>query len=99
MGTDLFLARIEESPKRAVRTDYADAWMQYGRRVSTEYSFNFVPNRHVFSVMAGPEATPIIHYSVELDPESFGLEMNEDDPSKYYTTLDVTLAELSGQGS
>ena len=99
MGTGLLLARIEESPKRAVRTDYADAWMQYGRRVSTEYSFNFVPNRHVFSVMAGPEATPIIHYSVELDPESFGLEMNEDDPSKYYTTLDVTFEATNDEGT
>ena len=99
MGIDAVMASIEESPKRAVRTDYADAWMEYGRRVSADYSFNFVPNRHVFSVMAEPDGTAILHYSVELDPENFGLETNEDDPSKYYTTLDVSLEATNDEGT
>ncbi len=87
-GVDALLARIEDSPKRAINTDYIEAWERYHERVGVEYSFNFVPNRNVFSVMAGPEATPIVHYSIELDPTSFGLETDENQ-TRFYTTLDV----------
>lgn len=97
MGIDAMIARVEESPKRAINTDYIDAWTEYGRHVSADYSFNFVPSRHVFSVMVGPEATPIVHFSVELDPTSFGLETDEDN-SKYYTTLDVTVEVTDSDG-
>ena len=97
MGVDALLARIENSPKRAINTDYIDAWTEYGKRVSAEYSFNFVPNRHLFAIMTGPEATPIVHYSIELDPTSFGLETDEDQ-SKFYTTLDVTVEATNSDG-
>lgn len=98
IGVDALLARIEDSPKRAINTDYIDAWTKYGKRVSAEYSFNFVPNRHLFAVMKGPEATPIVHYSIELDPTSFGLETDEDQ-SKFYTTLDVTVEATHSDGT
>ena len=101
IGVDALLARIEDSPQRAINTDYIDAWMKFGKRVSAEYSFNFVPNRHLFAIMAGmvgPEATPIVHYSIELDPTSFGLETNEDQ-SKFYTTLDVTVEATNSDGT
>ena len=90
MGTDIMLAKIEESPKRAIRTDYADAWLRYGKRVSAEYSFNYVPSRSVFSELAGPEATPFLNYSIEIDPQNFTMETDEDRTS-YYTTLDVNM--------
>ena len=98
IGVDTLLARIEDSPKRAINTDYIDAWTEYGKRVAAEYSFNFVPNRNLFAVMAGPEATPIVHFSIELDPTSFGLETNEDQ-SKFYTTLDVTVEATRSDGT
>ena len=101
IGVDALLARIEDSPQRAINTDYIDAWMKFGKRVSAEYSFNFVPNRHLFAIMAGmvgPEATPIVHYSIELDPTSFGLETDEDQ-SKFYTTLDVTVEATNSDGT
>ena len=97
ISVDAMLARVEESPKRAIRTDYVRAWELYGRRVSADYSFNFVANRHVFTVMAGPDGTPIVHFSVELDPASFGFETDEDQ-SKYYTTLDVTVEATDTEG-
>ncbi len=51
----------------------------------------------MFSVIEGPDATPFLHCSVELDPESFGLETDEE-RSKFYTTLDVTLEAVDGAG-
>ena len=69
MGIDAMIARIEESPKRAINTDYIDAWTEYGRRVSSDYSFNYVPNRNVFSIMVGPDAirfAPIILDAMDM---------------------------------
>ena len=97
LGSDAVLVRIEESPKRAIRTDYLDAWLKYGNRVAAEYSFNYVPNRSVFAVFAGPSNAALVHYSLELDPESFGLASDEDQ-RKFYTTLDVTLEARDLEG-
>lgn len=90
IGSDAMLARIEESPKRAIRTDYADAWIRYGRKVSADYSFNFIPSRSSFGVLVGPQSTPFVHYSIEIDPEDFTLETDENQ-TKFYTTLDVSV--------
>jgi len=98
MGTDILLARIEASAKRSVRTDYADAYLRYGDRVSADYSFRYVPNQKTFVVLYGPEATPFVHYSIELQPEDFALESSEDE-SKLYTTLDVTHEVRSASGA
>lgn len=98
LGTPFLIARIEESPKLAVQTDYADAWLRYGNRVSADYSFNFVPSRSVLAVLAGPEDTPFVHYSVEIDPQNFSLEATEDQ-SKFYTTLDVSFEVRGPDGN
>ena len=97
LGNEAMLARIYDSPKRAIRTDYADAWLEYGDRVSAEYSFNYVPNRSFFAVLHGPEATPFVHYSVELDPQNFSMEADEDQ-TKFYTTLDVSVEARDKEG-
>jgi tetratricopeptide (TPR) repeat protein len=97
LGTDILLARIYDSPKRIVRTDYADAWSRYGKRVSAEYSFNFVENRNLFAVFTGPESTPFVHYSLELDPQNFSMETDEDQ-TKFYTTLDITVEAKDKEG-
>jgi GWxTD domain-containing protein len=98
LGTDLLLERIESSAKRSVETDYADAYLRYGGRVSADYSFRFVPHQGSFAVMYGPEETPFVHYSVELEPEDFAL-MSSEDGSKLYTTLDVTREVRSSDGT
>ncbi|HSF17725.1 MAG TPA: GWxTD domain-containing protein [Vicinamibacteria bacterium] len=98
LGTEMMLARIEDSPKRAIRTDYADAWLRYGNRVSAEYSFNFVPSRSSFAVLYEPGGTPVVQYSVEIDPQNFTLETDENQ-SKYYTTLDVTIEARTKEGT
>jgi tetratricopeptide (TPR) repeat protein len=90
LAAGLLIDRIQDSPYRAIRTDYVDAWLQYGNRVSADYSFNFVPSRGVFTVLIGPELTPFVHYGVELDPANFSLESDESQ-TRFYTTLDVTL--------
>ena len=98
LGSDTVLVRIEESPKRAIRTDYLDAWLKYGNRVAADYSFNYVPNRSAFAILAGPANAALVHYSLELDPESFGLASDEDQ-RKFYTTLDVTLEARNAEGT
>lgn len=98
LGSELIVGRIAEVPKRAVRTDYIDAWLHYGNKVSAEYSFNFIPSRSVFAVLAGPDGTPFVHYRIELDPQNFSLGA-EEDRSKYYTTLDVSLEVTDPEGN
>ena len=95
LGADMVIPRIVESPKRAVRTDYADAWVRYGKRVSADYSFNFVPSRSIFTTLMGPMGAPFLHYSIEIDPSHFVLETDE---TKYYTTLDVSLEVADQDG-
>ena len=97
LGTAMMMARIEDSPKRVIRTDYADAWMRYGNRVSAEYSFNYVPSRNVFSVLVEPGGTAIVQYSIELDPQNFTLGTDED-RTTYYTTLDITTEARTSDG-
>ncbi len=96
MGTDLMMARVEEFPKRAIRPDYADAYLRYGDLVSAEYSFNFVPSRSFFAVLFGPQDTAFVHYSIELDPQDFSMEMDEEQ-NKGYTTLDISLEVRDGE--
>ena len=90
LSSELIVARIADAPKRSARTDYLDAWLRYGKKVSAEYSFNFIPSRSVFSVLAGPEETPFVHFRIEVDPQNFSLVSDEDE-SKYYTMLDLSL--------
>ncbi|MGH9322084.1 MAG: GWxTD domain-containing protein, partial [Vicinamibacteria bacterium] len=95
-GTDVLIGRIEDSPKRGVRTDYLDAWRRYGRRVSADYSFNFVPSRATFAILSGPDGTSFVHYSIEIDPQNFNLETDEG-RTRFYTVVDLGL-EIRGVG-
>ncbi len=97
MGSDLVIARIEDSPRRAIRADYADAWLRYRDRVSAEYSFNYVPSRGVFGLTGGPRDTPFVHFAVEIDPQNFTLETDEDQ-ARFYTTLDITVEAVNTDG-
>ena len=97
LGSQVMMARIEESPRRAIRTDYADAWMRYGNRVSADYSFNYVPSRSVFSVLADSSGMALVHFSIEIDPQNITLETDEQQ-SKFYTTLDLSIEAVSADG-
>ena len=90
LGSQVAMARIEASPRHAVRTDYLDTWERYGSRVSSEYSFNFVPSEDSFAVLVGPDRTPYLHFSIELDLENLPMDTNRDG-SRSFTTLDASL--------
>ncbi|MGH9320768.1 MAG: GWxTD domain-containing protein [Vicinamibacteria bacterium] len=98
LGADVLLARIADAPKRLVRSDYADAWLRYGERVEAEYSFNFVPNRSSFVVLAGSEGTPFVHFTIELDAKDFAVETDEE-RSRFYTTLEVEVEVTDALGN
>lgn len=101
LGSLETLARIEASPRRAIRDDHLDAWERYRDRVSAEYSFNFVPSDSVFRVLygpgVGPEPASYLHYSVELDLEDLALDQSADTGTSF-TTLDVTLEVRDAEG-
>ena len=97
MAVDRNLASIEEYPIKKVDTDYLHGYLEYGNRVSADYSFNFVDSRSVFAVLMGPGGTPFVHYSIELDPQNLSLESN-DDQTLFYTTLQVSLELRNKQG-
>jgi GWxTD domain-containing protein len=96
-GTDQLLARIEDSPERLVRTDYLDAWQRYGRLVSADYSFNFVPSRASFALFRGPGGGSYVHYGIEIDPQNFNLETDED-RTRFDTVVDLDLEIRSPGG-
>jgi len=93
----VLMANIYDVPRRNIRPDYATAWLEHGNRVSMEYSFNFVPSRSTFAVLNGPDGTPFVSYSVEIDPNHFTVETNEDQ-TRFYTTLDITAEARSQDG-
>ena len=98
LGTEQLIAGIESLPTRTVRTDYLEGWRRYGKRVSAEYSFNYVPNRSSFAVSLGPDGSHYLNYAVELDFDHFPMETDEN-RTKFYTTVDVSLEVRDGEGA
>jgi tetratricopeptide (TPR) repeat protein len=97
LSSGILLARIDDAPKRAIRADYADAWRDYGDRVSAEYSFNFVPSRSYFAVLNGPDETPFVNYSIEIDAQNFSMETDEAN-TRFYTALDISVEARNKEG-
>jgi len=97
INVEAVIANIEESPQRRVSVDYLDAYLRYKDKVTADYSFRFVPSRQYFAVLYGPEDTPFVHYSLELDPQNFSLQANETRTS-FYTTLDVSAEVRDANG-
>jgi GWxTD domain-containing protein len=98
LSVERVISDINTYPQRRVKTDYLDAYLRYKDQVSADYSFRFVPSRQYWAVFIGPEDTPFVHYSVELDPENFALQSNEDG-TKFYTTLDVSMEVHDAAGN
>jgi len=97
MSVDRNFADIQEFPLKKVDTDYLQGYLDYGNRVTADYSFNFVDSRSIFSVLVGPGNTPFVHYSIELEPQNLSLEAN-DDETEFYTTLQVGLELRNMEG-
>ena len=98
INVEAVIANIEESPQRRVSVDYLDAYLRYKDKVTADYSFRFVPSRQYYAVFYGPEDTPFVHYSLELDPQNFSLQAN-DAKTSFYTTLDVTAEVRDANGN
>ncbi len=90
INVEVVVANIEESRRRGVNTDYLDGYLRYKDKVTSDYSFRFVPSRRYLAVLYGPEGAPFVHYSVELDPQNFSLQAN-DNQTAFYTTLEATV--------
>jgi GWxTD domain-containing protein len=90
MNVENVIANIEESARKRIDTDYLEGYLRFKDKVSADYSFRFVPSRQYFTVLIGPESTPFVHYSIELQPKDFSLQADEGE-RKFYTTLEVTV--------
>ena len=96
MAVNRTLANIIESPLRRIDTEYLDGYLEFGDRVSADYTFRYFSADHSMAVLYGPNLTPFIHYAVEIAPEKFTLESDRDE-TRYYTSLDVDL-EIRDEG-
>ena len=97
MNVNRTLADIIESPMRRVDTEYLDGYLEFGDRVSADYSFKYFAVEHSVAVLYGPNRTPFVHYALEIAPEKFTLESDRDE-TRYYTTLDVDLQIRDAEG-
>ncbi len=91
------LLDITNSPMTRVDTEEIEGYLRYGDRVTAEYSFRFVKSASDFRVLLGPRNTPFIHYTIQLAPEDFTLELDEE-ARRYRTTLDVELELRTAEG-
>ncbi len=90
MAVDRNLADILEYPKKLIDTKYINKYLEHGNRVTTDYAFNYIDSRAVFTTFVGPENASFIHYAIDIDPENFTLETNET-KTDFYTTLHATV--------
>ena len=97
MSVDRNLLDIEEYQIKKIDADYLQGYLDFGDRVSADYSFNFVESRAAFAVLIGPGETPFVHYSIELDPQNLSLEANEEE-TLFYTTFEVSLELRNMEG-
>ena len=97
MSVDRNLLDIEEYQIKKIDADYLQGYLDFGNRVSADYSFNFVESRAAFAVLIGPGETPFVHYSIELDPQNLSLEANEEE-TLFYTTFEVSLELRNMEG-
>ena len=46
---------------RRVDTEYLDGYLEFGDRVSADYSFKYFAVEHSVAVLYGPNRTPFVH--------------------------------------
>jgi hypothetical protein len=67
--------------------------------VSADYSFNFVSSRSSFAVVAEASGTPLVHYSIEIDPQNFSMETDEKQSVLHHARRDRRSAHPEGRSS
>ncbi len=97
MAVGANLLDITNSPLKRVDLEEIEGYLRHGNRVTAEYSFRFVRSDADFRALLGPRNTPFIHYTIQLAPDDFTLEFDEDS-RRYRTTLDVELELRTPEG-
>ncbi len=82
LSSDLLINKIESTPQRSVRDQYARKFLEYKDIVEVEYSTNYIENDALVKVARDPSGIYFVHYSVE--PERLSVNALDD---RYYTTL------------
>lgn len=84
MSSDILIQRIESTPARGVKTQYAQKFLQYKDLIEVEYTANYLDSDSLTRVIRDPSGIYFVHYAVE--PRRLSMNQYE---SKYYTTLKV----------
>jgi tetratricopeptide (TPR) repeat protein len=82
LSSDLLINKIETTPQRAVKDQYARKFLEYKDIVEVEYSANYIENDALVKVTRDPSGIYFVQYAIE--PERLSVNAQED---RYYTTL------------
>ena len=82
LSSDLLINKIESTPQRAVKEQYARKFLEYKDIVEVEYSANYIENDALVKVVRDPSGFYFVHYAIE--PERLSVNAHND---RYYTTL------------
>jgi len=84
LASDIFLKKVEESPRRLVEETYARKFLEFKDIVDVEYSANYLDSEALFKVLKDPGGLAFVHYAVE--PVRLSVEQAGD---KYLAALKI----------
>ncbi|MGD0781654.1 MAG: GWxTD domain-containing protein, partial [Candidatus Aminicenantales bacterium] len=84
LSSDIFLKKVEESPRRLVEETYARKFLEFKDIVDVEYSANYLDSDALFKVLKEPGGLAFVHYAIE--PARLSVEQAGD---RYLTTLKI----------
>ncbi len=94
LSSDLLINRIESTPQREIKDQYARKFLEYKDKVEVEYSANYIGNESLVRVTKISGGPYFVQYAIE--PDRLSVNAHDD---FYYTTLNVngTVTELEGR--
>lgn len=93
LSSDLLIERIESAPARAVKSQYAQKFLEYKDIVEVEYTANYLESDSLVKVFRDPSGLYFVHYAVEPGRLSVGQY-----GGRYSTTLKVNGRVTSADG-
>ncbi len=92
LSSDLLINRIESTPQREIKDQYARKFLEYKDRVEVEYSANYIGSESLVRVTKISGGPYFVQYAIE--PARLSVNAHDD---FYYTTLNVN-GTVSGSG-
>jgi GWxTD domain-containing protein len=84
LSSDVFLQKVEQSPRRLVAEGYARKFLEFKDVVDVEYSANYLDSDVLIKIIKDPAGLYFVHYAVE--PARLSVEQAGD---KFVATLKI----------